>query len=466
MCSGPRADDESVDERSELISSSSKSVEQHRLHETRESLNLRLWWGVCYANSMGVCGIVLVALGSTLNSLAFDCGTTATRVGSVFIARGIGAITGALSSASLYAPPRSGNSVMVFVLIFLSGVLLYMPFVRDVWVLHLCWFLLGMCTATLDTGCQIMTRKVHGIHAGPWLGANTVYFAIAGALVPLIELVTGQLFAQYATLATITVVNAALLYASPHPEAPEIQDMLPPRVVLAKRKHYDGDQKQPVEKNKYYLEVIFGAAVFFLIGGKVDTTSYLTTYVKSTSAIHNDNASVSLLLLWLMITFGRLAGLYDQINLKKSTKRRVYVHLVGWLVVGTLGMVICALFPFQSWAFWLGISLYGLGNGPCVGYVYDLVNRMTVHSETGMSIVMFGLNFGASFIPYLTTIIWDRTPAGPPALIWVTLLTMFLPMPLLLLSATIGDVFSAPSAATTAKATAVPALATDSKSIV
>ena len=96
--------------------------------------------------------------------------------------------------------PLSGNAVMVVVLLLLSVVLLYMPFVRDVWVLHATWFLLGACTATLDTGCQIMTRKVHGVHAGPWLGANTVCFAIAGALVPLIEIVTGELFAQYATL--------------------------------------------------------------------------------------------------------------------------------------------------------------------------------------------------------------------------------------------------------------------------
>ena len=91
--------------------------------------------------------------------------------------------------------------MIVVVLLLLSVVLLYMPFVRDVWVLHATWFLLGACTATLDTGCQIMTRKVHGVHAGPWLGANTVCFAIAGALVPLIEIVTGELFAQHATLA-------------------------------------------------------------------------------------------------------------------------------------------------------------------------------------------------------------------------------------------------------------------------
>ena len=82
----------------------------------------------------------------------------------------------------VYSPPRKGNMVMVVVLMVLAGVLLYMPFVDSILLLHVTWFGLGLCTATLDTGCQIMTRKVHGIFAGPWLGLNTVCFAIAGAL--------------------------------------------------------------------------------------------------------------------------------------------------------------------------------------------------------------------------------------------------------------------------------------------
>lgn len=408
-----------------------KVLSESRHMESGEMANLRLWWGLCYANAMGVCGIVLVALGSTLSSLAADCGTTATRVGTVFIARGLGAITGALSSARLYSPPRPGNLVMVLVLLVLSGILLYMPFVRDVWVLHATWFALGMCTATLDTGCQIMTRKVHGVHAGPWLGANTVCFAIAGALVPLIELITGELFAQYATLATISVLNAAALYAAPHPESPEIREQLPPKVQI---------RGKTQDKGPFHLEFVFGAAIFWLIGGKVDTTSYITTYVKATGIVANSKASVALLLLWIMITIGRLIGLQDQINLKKQGTRAIYAHLCLWLLTGTAGMLVAALFPKRPWAFWLGLSLYGLGNGPCVGYCYDLVNRMTVVSELGMSIVMFGLNFGASLIPYLTTVVWDYTTFGPETLIYVTLLSMFIPMPLLLLSASIGNV--------------------------
>ena len=42
------------------------------------------------------------------------------------------------------------------------------------------------------------------------------------------------------------------------------------------------------------------------------------------------------------------------------------------------------------WATWVGIALYGFGNGPCVGYIYDLNNRITIPSELGMAIVMSG----------------------------------------------------------------------------
>ena len=76
-----------------------------------------------------------------------------------------------------------------------------------------------------------------------------------------------------------------------------------------------------------------------------------------------------------MITIGRLVGLQDQINLKKQPTRAIFVHLTAWLFTGTFGMLITTIFPNSGVCFWLGLSLYGLGNGPCVGYCYDLVNR-------------------------------------------------------------------------------------------
>merc|ERR1719453_319140 len=77
--------------------------------------------------AMGICGIVLTAIGSTLDSIASDCGTTSTAIGTVFVARGIGAVIGAISSAKLYAPPTKGNSIMSFTLGFLIVLMMYIP---------------------------------------------------------------------------------------------------------------------------------------------------------------------------------------------------------------------------------------------------------------------------------------------------------------------------------------------------
>ena len=142
--------------------------------------------GITYMLAMGVCGTILVAIGSSLDDFAENCGTTSTDVASVFIARGIGAILGAIASAKLYMWYQ-GNFIMSFSLGSIAFLLVCLPFNTSTIGLHILFFLLGICTAITDTGCQIMTRKIHGKTAGPWLGANTVAFGIAGAIVPLID---------------------------------------------------------------------------------------------------------------------------------------------------------------------------------------------------------------------------------------------------------------------------------------
>jgi hypothetical protein len=131
--------------------------------------NGKLVMSIGYMLAMGVCGIVLVALGSTLESLAANVGKTATEIGTVFITRGIGAILGAIASAKLYQW-FAGNYVMFGGLLFVTLLLVGLPFVKSDILLHVFFLFLGLGTAITDTGCQIMTRKLHGKSAGPWLG--------------------------------------------------------------------------------------------------------------------------------------------------------------------------------------------------------------------------------------------------------------------------------------------------------
>jgi len=371
--------------------------------------------GIGYMMAMGVCGIVLVALGSTLDDLAKNCGTSSVNVGSVFIARGAGAMFGSASSAKLYKQ-FSGTAVMCSMLLFFSVCLLYMPFLNDVIVLHVCFTALGICTAVLDTGCQIMTRKLHGVEAGPWLGANTVAFGISGSIVPAIAYLTGNLFSQYAVLALVSAGTAILLTSSPQP----LPHHIPPPAV---RKIVAGEV---AENQTFEIEMILSVMVFWLVGGKVTSTAYFGQFVADTGLIPYYDASLLIVVLWVAITLGRVAGIQDMRFLNLP---RLYNHLLFFLVGGVCAMLLITSFPSQPLALWIGVGLYGFFNGPTVGYIYDLNNRLTVPSEVGMSIVMLGLNAGASLVPYGTSLLWFYF--GPYALTGIICASHVFPIPLM-----------------------------------
>ena len=396
--------------------------------------------------AMGVCGVVLTAIGSILDTVAKHCGTESTKVGTVFIARGVGAIAGAVLSAKLYSPPRKGNNVLCVTIILLIGLMMYLPFVTNIVVLHVVFTGLGFSTAVTDTGCQIMTRKTHGNRAGPWLGANTVVFGIAGAIVPVIDIITSNSITMCAVISTVALLTAVACFSCKHPEDPDMLRYVPQN--LGKKNSGSLGKGEWVEKY-YVTEVIMGCIVFWLIGGKVLCSSYIEDYVDQTHVVPSKDSALALMAVWISIAAGRFGGLYDQIlinGMGASGLHTCYRHLCLWLWGGLAGSFLWQAFPHSPVAFWIGICMYGFGNGPCVGYLYDLNNRLTPATGVGMSIVMFGLNFGASLIPYLATLLWEQENLGPHVVSFMVLITMALPLPLLMMTRPINDIASVPQA--------------------
>lgn len=382
-----------------------------------EKIGIEKWiGGISYLLAMGVCGTVLVAFGSTLKQLAENVGEKTTNIGTVFIARGAGAVFGAFASSKLYMWFR-GNRVLTCSLLLLSIILAALPFNTSVILLHFYFFFLGIGTAVTDTGCQIMTRKLHGKAAGPWLGANTVSFGIAGALVPLIETLTDKLSVQYLIVAGLVFIITLLICFGPDPE-------------------HDGKLAPPPKKendNKiilhYNVEICIAIMVFWVIGGGVTLNAYLDTYVDETGVLNPSKESSLILVLWINIALGRLFGVADQ---RLVTTKSLINHLSFFLIGGLLSMLLVLLFPKSGDCLWIAVAFYGLLSGPCLGYCYDLNNRITLSTEKSMSIVMFGLNLGASLVPYLTTVVWNRF--GPKTLIVVVFISMLIPLPLLLIA--------------------------------
>ena len=379
----------------------------------------RLYLAMIYMAAMGVCGIVLVAIGQTLEALAVflvdengvNLNYDSTDIGSVFLARGLGAILGAVVSAKLYIW-FSGPLVMGTFLSSIGVLFLKIPYNTNVDMLHFYFFFLGLATAVTDTGCQIMTRKLHGKSAGPWLGANTVVFGVAGAIVPVIEIATDNFKLEYFILAIVVFVIAFAMFTTPDVN------------TLVSRKPQHKQEEQGGGPEHYHVEMIIAFMVFMFIGSKVTLTSYLYTYVNDTAIIEEDYKSILLLCFWIAIAIGRLAGVYDQ---RFVTNTTLPIHLFVQSAAASLSMLLILLFPYTASAFWIGIIFFGLFNGPCIGYCYDYNNRLTYPSELSMALVMLGLNFGASLVPWLTSYLWNKFQ-DPYILIWVCLVCNFVPM--------------------------------------
>jgi fucose permease len=167
-----------------------------------------------------------------------------------------------------------------------------------------------------------------------------------------------------------------------------------------------------------------------MAGAKVTLIAYLPTYVEQTEVIDPHTSSKLLLSFWIWVTLGRFLGIQD---LRFITNDTLPSHYVLLSLCGLVASALILIYPKSSQCLWIGVSAYGAFNGPLLGYCYDYANRLTYPTEESMAIVMFGLNTGASLVPFFTTLAW-RSLFGPRALILVLILSMFLPLPLLWLA--------------------------------
>ena len=160
---------------------------------------------------MGICGIVLVCVCSTLGMISVLVGlNNSTELGTVFIARGVGSISGAAISTILFKR-FDGNNILCCTLALIFTLLLIIPFNTSVSLLYIMFFFIGLGTSITDTGCQIMTRKIHGKAAGPWLSANTVAFGASAIFVPTIEIISKNVVHQYFVMAAFIGIVILLL---------------------------------------------------------------------------------------------------------------------------------------------------------------------------------------------------------------------------------------------------------------
>ncbi|CAM9594628.1 unnamed protein product [Pylaiella littoralis] len=373
------------------------------------SENYRRAVGASYVLTMGISGIVLVALASSLRDLAISLDKTSVQIGAVFLTRGVGAALGNIVSSKLYMWVR-GKITIAVALFLLAANLLLVPLAYDVGRLHLNFLSLGFVTAIVDAGCQLMTRRLHGSAAGPWLGANTVSFGLGGALAPLVGLLTGSLMVEYAILASAAFLIGCFLVVLPSPDVEPA-----PReeyIQISQLKVPEGLSKPKAFYEANKIDFYLGGIMFWFMGGRISATAFLRQYADNTSG--SSNRSLLIVCLWLAITFGRIIGLRDQRTL---TLAPLYRHAAAVGVGGASVMLVLLVSSRSTAMLWVTVVAFGLFSGPALGYGYDMSTRVSPNPAASTMVAQFGITAGASVVPLLVSFPW-----------WVTGWAFFLPL--------------------------------------
>lgn len=94
-------------------------------------------------------------------------------------------------------------------------------------------------------------------------------------------------------------------------------------------------------------------------------------------------------------------------------------------------MAAILLFQDSPTVLWVCIACYGFAWGPTVNFCYELNNRINPPSESGMSVITFGLTFGMAAFPYATSLVLEYTGAAQWLMV-IVLASMLVPCLLLL----------------------------------
>ena len=397
-------------------------------YEDENLLGHILYMNCTYIATIGISGLVLCAIGSNLQDIAKIVNMDPTELGGkICFFRGFGSITGALVSSRVYHMIQ-GDKVLLVGLLTMCIVLVLIPSCWQTYQLYMFFFVLGLCSAINDTGCTILTRKLRGQQAGPWLGANGISFGMSAAVVPIVESLSPDFGKQYYILAALIFAVAASVWYGmqgiyTNEEMYTFMTMRNEKTATYIEARKKIDEIAP----HYYVEYCVSFMVFCLVGGQVDMVAYIKSYVQQTEIVNNANKGNVLSIFWLFVSIGRILGLVDQSYIEDDSV--LVRHMTVCCVLGTLFMLLVLIFPNSTSCFWISIAGYAFFYAPTVAYSHDLNNRLTLPTEKSTSICFFGLNVGASFVPFITANIWKWNQDSPSTLMIVILMSMCIPIP-------------------------------------
>ena len=237
----------------------------------------------------------------------------------------------------------------------------------------------GLAFGFLDTGCNILTMRLHSQSSlPPYLQSLHFFFGVGALLAPLLIHSIGYPTAFYAMSSFAIITAVPLLFTPPPPATPE-----PPPTTL------NPTSKSPFPK----IAFLTGLFLFLYVGSEVTVGGFLTTLTVTSYPASVSTGQLITSLYWGTLTLGRLLAI--PLSTALSPPTILALNILGC----TLTSLTISLSPTLN-TLWYGTALFGLAMAssfptainlaqsyiPVTGRVMGYVNVMACMGEVAIPV--------------------------------------------------------------------------------
>lgn len=345
-------------------------------------------------------GMTSAALGPTLPQLAEQTSTQLSGISFLFATRSLGFLLGAVWAGRVY-DRLPGHTLIMGLLLIMGGSLLFVPLVRQLWLLTLLMFIAGFVESGVDVGSNTLMVWRFGEKVGPYMNSLHFFFGLGAFLSPIIiaqtMLVTeGSIRVGYWVLALMVLPAWFLFLRFPSPP------------IRSRETAVTNNESNLI------LIVLVAAFMFLYVGAEVAYGGWVFTYATTLGLSSETAARYLTSFFWGALTAGRLISI--PLSAKIHPKTMLGAALAGCLT----SMILLLIWRTSGVVLWVGTIGLGLSMSVIFPTTLSWAEHTLSLSGKITSYFFIGASLGAMSIPWLIGQLFESVGAV------VTMITIFI----------------------------------------
>ena len=360
-----------------------------------------------YYLSIFTLGLFTAVGGPALPTLAENTSSTLDQISLIFVLGSLGYLLGSYLGGQAY-DRFPGHRLMAITLLVIAVGGAFVPVVRQLWLLLMIQFALGLVQGANDVGCNTLLLWVHRKNAGPFINGLHFFFGVGAFISPLVLAgilsLTGDIQWVFWTFSLLSLPLAFWFWTLPEPSAQSDRD--------------SNGQRASTPLIPVGLLVL---AFLLYVGAEVGFGNWIYTYALTLGLGTAITSAYLTSAFWGTFTLGRLLGVWVSTRARAVTI--LFVDLLGCLA--SLGVII--LWGDSVLALWggaIGLGLFMASVFPTT-LVLAGENMRVTGTMTGWFLV--GAGTGGMILPWVIGQAFVGIGAGAmPLLLFVTVVANLL----------------------------------------